>query len=204
MSYILRIDCSARTAASTSRSLTDLLIPILKGRKGVTDVRCRDLISAPPQFLGEDWVSGALLDDAERTPAQAAALAHSDELIEELEGASTIVIGMPIYNFSIPAPLKAWIDQITRAGRTFLSTGAGSEGLLTGKAAYIVVASAGVPVGSEIDFATGYVRYALGYIGITDVTMFAADQQLRDPEAVPRAREAILALAQALPAPQAV
>jgi len=118
-------------------------------------------------------------------------LAHSDELIAELEAADTIVIGVPVYNFAIPAALKAWVDQIARARRTFRYTETGPEGLLKGKKAYLVVASGGVPVGSDYDFATGYLRHVLGFVGITDVTVIEAGQQMMDGEAVTRATAAI-------------
>ena len=104
---------------------------------------------------------------------------------------------MPVYNFAIPASLKAWVDLIARARRTFRYTEAGPEGLLKGKKAYLVVASGGVPVGSDYDFATGYLRHVLGFVGITDVTIIAADQQMMDGEAINRATSAISELKQA-------
>ena len=87
-----------------------------------------------------------------------------------------IVIGAPVYNFSIPASLKAWIDMIARARLTFRYTDSGPEGLLKGKKAYVVVATGGVPVGSPVDFATPYLRHALAFVGITDVEVIAADR----------------------------
>ena len=84
------------------------------------------------------------------------------------------MIGAPIYNFSVPAVLKAWIDMICRARLTFRYTDTGVEGLLEGKKAYVVVPSGGVPVGSPVDFATPYLRHALGFVGITDVEFIGA------------------------------
>jgi FMN-dependent NADH-azoreductase len=118
-------------------------------------------------------------------------------LIAELEAADTIVIGVPLYNFGIPAALKAWIDLIARARRTFRYTEAGPEGLLKDKKAYLVVASGGVPVGSDYDFATGYLRHVLGFVGITDVTVIDAGQQMMDGDVVNRATAAIDDLKQA-------
>ena len=83
---------------------------------------------------------------------------------------------MPVYNFGIPAALKAWVDMITRARLTFRYTENGPEGLVNGKKAYIVLASGGVPVDSPVDFATPYMRQALSFIGIDDVDVIAADQ----------------------------
>jgi FMN-dependent NADH-azoreductase len=106
-----------------------------------------------------------------------------------------LVIGAPIYNFAPPAALKLWIDQIARARETFRYTETGPVGLLTGKRAVIVTASGGTAVGSEIDFATGYLRHILGFVGVTDVEIIAADRTMADDGSVERARSAIAALA---------
>jgi FMN-dependent NADH-azoreductase len=99
-----------------------------------------------------------------------------DTLVAELQHADNIVIGAPVYNFGVPSVLKAWIDQIVRAGLIFNYTENGPVGLLEGKRAIVAMASAGMPIGSEIDFASGYLRHILGFIGITDVQIIAADQ----------------------------
>ncbi|MEO0699174.1 MAG: NAD(P)H-dependent oxidoreductase, partial [Pseudomonadota bacterium] len=110
--------------------------------------------------------------------------------------ADTIVIGAPIYNFGVPAAVKAWIDQVARAGITFAYTENGPKGLLEGKRAIIVVASGGTKVGSEIDFAIGYLKFALGFIGITNVELVAADQMALDADAsLVAANEAVAQLA---------
>lgn len=197
MSHILRIDSSARGAGSTTRQLTDRLVARLVEQGYGAAVTQRDLSVTPPALLTESWVGANFTDETERSDEQKAALAASDELIAELEAASTIVIGVPVYNFAIPAALKAWIDQIARARRTFRYTETGPEGLLKGKKAYLVVASGGVPVGSDYDFATGYLRHVLGFVGITDVTIIEAGQQMMDSEAVNRATAAIEGLKQA-------
>ena len=85
-----------------------------------------------------------------------------------------LVIGVPIYNFGIPAKLKAWVDMIARARKTFRYTSSGPEGLLKGKKAFVIVPSGGVPVGSPVDFATPYLRHALEFVGITDVEFIGA------------------------------
>jgi FMN-dependent NADH-azoreductase len=112
----------------------------------------------------------------QRSAAQRAALAESDALVAELAAADLLVIGVPIYNFGVPAALKAWVDMVARARLTFRYTENGPEGLLRGKRAYLVVASGGTAVGSEIDFATGYLRHVLGFLGIEDVQIIAADR----------------------------
>ena len=197
MTNILRIDASARNNGSTTRQLADQLVTRLIEQGYGANVVRRDLAVTPPALLTESWVGANFTDDADRTDDQRAVLAHSDELIAELEAADTIVIGVPVYNFAIPAALKAWVDLIARARRTFRYTETGPEGLLKNKRAFLVVASGGVPVGSDYDFATGYLRHVLGFVGITDVTIIAADQQLMDGEAIARATSAIGELQQA-------
>ncbi|WP_332820052.1 FMN-dependent NADH-azoreductase [Sphingopyxis sp.] len=197
MTNILRIDASARNDGSTTRQLSGQLVSHLIEQGYGAKVVHRDLARTPPALLTEGWVGANFTDDADRSDEQKALLAGSDELIGELEAADTIVIGVPVYNFAIPASLKAWVDLIARARRTFRYTEAGPEGLLTGKKAYLVVASGGVPVGSDYDFATGYLRHVLGFVGITDVTIIAADQQMMDGEALNRATSAISELKQA-------
>ncbi|KTE44279.1 MULTISPECIES: FMN-dependent NADH-azoreductase [unclassified Sphingopyxis] len=197
MSHILRIDASARNAGSTTRQLTDQLVARLVEQGYGAAVTQRDLALTPPTLLTEAWVGANFTDDSERSDDQRATLAASDELIAELEAADTIVIGVPVYNFAIPASLKAWVDLIARARRTFRYTETGPEGLLKGKKAYLVVASGGVPVGSDYDFATGYLRHVLGFVGITDVSIIDAGQQMMDGEAIARATASIDALQQA-------
>ncbi|ATW02743.1 NAD(P)H-dependent oxidoreductase [Sphingorhabdus sp. YGSMI21] len=175
---ILRVDASARKAGSSSRALADAVIARLAPDNIVT----RDLSEALP-FVTEDWVGANFTDESERTDAQKAELALSDRLVDELVAADTLVIGTPIYNFAVPAALKAWIDLIARARKTFHYTANGPEGLLKDKKAYVLIASGGTEVGSEIDFASGYLRHILGFVGITDVTIIAADQQMMKGEA---------------------
>lgn len=197
MSKILRIDASARNSGSTTRQLADQLVErLIEQGYGATVTR-RDLNLTPPAFLTENWVGASFTDADQRSDEQKALLAGSEELIAEIEAADTIVITAPIYNFAIPASLKAWIDQVTRARRTFRYTEAGPEGLLKGKRAYIVFASGGVPLGSQVDFASGYLKHILGFIGITDVTIVAADGHQTDGGAIARAATAIDGLKQA-------
>jgi FMN-dependent NADH-azoreductase len=186
---ILRIDASARKAGSSSRALTDALIE----RLSPANIVSRDLSEALP-FVTENWVHANFTDEAERTAEQKAELALSDALVEEIFAADILVIGTPIYNFAVPAALKAWIDLIARARKTFHYTATGPEGLLSGKQAYVLIASGGTEVGSDIDFASGYLRNILGFVGITDVTIIAADQQMmKGEEAVSQAMQKISA-----------
>lgn len=198
MTHILRIDASARTRGSTTRALADQLEARLVEQSYGASVTRRDLSAAPPAMLTEAWVGANFTDETERSEEQRKVLAASEELIGELEQADTIVITAPIYNFSIPAALKAWIDQVTRARRTFRYTEAGPEGLLKGKRAFVVFASGGVPLGSQVDFASAYLKHILGFIGITDVAFIAADGHQTDGTAMARAATAIDALKEAV------
>lgn len=167
---ILHIDSSARGQGSVTRQLTQDIVTRIGG-----NVVRRDLADGLP-FVTEDWVNANFTPADTRTLAQKETLAGSDALVAELQAADTVVIGLPIYNFGVPATLKAWIDQIARVGVTFSYTETGPKGLLEGKRAIIAVASGGTSADSDIDFATPYLRHALGFVGITDVTVIAADQ----------------------------
>jgi FMN-dependent NADH-azoreductase len=170
---VLEISAGARSEGSISRQLTADLISALDSRYGDTELSRRDLADGLP-FIDEAWVAANFTPDEERTGQHRQTLAYSDTLVAELVAADVVVIGAPIYNFSLPATLKAWIDMIARARLTFQYTENGPEGLLKNKKAYVVVPSGGVPVGSPMDFATPYLRHALGFVGITDVEFIGA------------------------------
>lgn len=193
LTKILRIDASARQSGSVSRDLTDKVIDRFCG-EGAIQVSKRDVSLGLPQ-VDEAWVTANFTQAAKRSQEQKATLSLSDELIDELKEADTLVIGTPIYNFGIPSTLKAWIDLVARVGITFRYTENGPVGLLEEKRAIILVASGGTPVDSEIDFATPYLRHALKFIGITDVTIIAADALARDAnEKIAEASEKITEL----------
>ncbi len=175
---VLRIDASARHSGSESRALTQRIIDRLAPEAVIN----RDLAVAMPA-IDADWLAANWTPADDRTDAQRQTLALSDTLIEDIKSADTIVIGAPIYNFGIPATLKTWIDLIARAGITFKYSETGPQGLLTGKRAIVAITSGGTQVGSEIDFASGYLRHVLGFVGITDVQFVAADQLMVDAEA---------------------
>lgn len=171
---ILRLDASARKTGSVSRQLTDRFIDQLAERRDV-HVNIRDLSETLP-LINEDWIGANFTPENDRSEEQRAHLDLSDQLVGEIEAADLLVIGTPIYNFSVPAALKAWIDLIARAGKTFRYTESGPIGLLENKRAVILLASGGTGVGSEIDFATPYLKHVLGFVGIKDVHVIAADQ----------------------------
>ena len=190
-STVLHIDSSARAENSVTRSLSAEITAQLSPAQVIR----RDL-ATPLPLLDEAWVNANFTPADQRTPEQQALLAQSDSLIDELKQADTVVIGTPIYNFSVPSTLKAWIDLVARVGVTFRYSETGPEGLLTGKRAIIAVASGGTQAGSDIDFATTYLRHVLGFIGITEVELVAADQLAQDADgSMARAKSALAALA---------
>lgn len=177
---ILHVDSSARFDGSASRDLTAKLVSKLSANG--TEVITRDLGKSSIPFVDEAWIGANFTDESDRTDGQRAILAKSDVLIDELERADTYVIGVPMYNFGVPAVFKAWIDQIARARKTFRYSATGPVGLLEGKRAYVVIASGGTEADSAIDFATGYVRHVLGFIGVSNVEFIFADKLMFDGE----------------------
>ncbi len=173
---VLQIDASARQTESISRRLSNHLLNSLSTEHGTISITHRDLANDPLPYVNEDWVNANFTAPEQRTEQQRASLAMSDTLVQELMDADLLLIGLPLYNFGIPAALKAWVDMVARARLTFRYTAAGPEGLLKNKRAYLLIASGGVKAGSEIDFATSYMRHVLGFLGITEVTIIAADQ----------------------------
>ncbi len=186
---ILKIDSSGRTSGSVSRSLTEKIATKLCAAFPEAGVHQRDL-SSGFSSVSEAWIAANFTPPESRTQSQKEVLQQSDELVAELASADVLVIGLPIYNFGLPASLKAWIDLICRAGETFRYTEEGPEGLLKNKRAVIAVASGGVPIGSPVDFATSHLTHVLNFIGITDVTYVGATGLALDPETPLQSAEA--------------
>ncbi len=173
---LLRIDSSPRKETSVTRALNDTLIRALTKNTEFRVIN-RDL-SDGIGFVSEKWVEGTFMPDDQRTDDHKAALTESDTLVAELQEADVIVIGAPIYNFGVPASLKAWIDLIARAGVTFKFTNGSSEGLLTGKKAYISFAYGGTTIGSKADFASAHLKHVLAFVGITEVTFISSEEDI--------------------------
>lgn len=198
---ILSVQASGRGAESVSRRLSAELIDALQKRTGRPGVRERDLADGLP-FVDEGWIEANFTAADERSREQREQLARSDALVRELAAAELLVIGMPIYNFSVPASLKAWVDMVARAQLTFRYTEDGPVGLLKGKRAFLVVASGGVPVDSDADFATPYMRHALAFLGIDDVSVVAAERlNFNADQALANARQQIARHIRELPLP---
>jgi len=172
MNTILQINSSSRYHDSITRQVAELVVNNLSNENST--IINRDLAKGLP-FIDEQWIGANFTVPEDRNDQHKATLSFSDSLVNELQQAEHIVIASPIYNFSLPAVLKAWIDLIARARLTFQYTANGPEGLLKNKKAYIVIASGGVPVGSSMDFASPYLKQALAFVGITDVTIIDAN-----------------------------
>lgn len=175
---ILVVSASGRIDGSVSRQLTQDFLSALKEDVDI-NVTERDLADGLP-FVDQNWINANFTPAEDRTADQTATLSFSDGLVDELKAADLVVIGAPVYNFGVPASLKAWIDQVARARLTFQYTENGPVGLLTSKRAVIVTVSGGTEVGSDIDFATGYLRHILGFLGIHDVAQINADRMMID------------------------
>jgi FMN-dependent NADH-azoreductase len=189
MTTILRLDSSIKGTASVSRKLLDRAQERLTATHSGARVITRDLSQGVPQIDG-NWIGAVFTPADQRSAEQARIAAYSDALLAEVRDADILLIGLPVYNFGVPAQLKSWFDHLARKGETFTYTEAGPEGLLKGKRAIVALSSDGTKIGSEIDFASGYVRHMLGFLGITDVQFVAADAMVFDPEATVKAAEA--------------
>lgn len=175
MPNILYLTASIRSEGeSVSRGIGQHLVEGLAAKTGAS-VTTRDLAANDLPYVSAGRFAANLTPAGQRTPEQAELAAIADTLIAELQAADTIVIASPVYNFGPPATLKAWADLVARAGTTFRYTATGPEGLLKGKKAYLAIASGGTPMGSEIDFMSRWLIFFLGFLGISDVEMLAAD-----------------------------
>jgi len=141
----------------------------------VASLIVRDLARDPVAHLTAERFQAFATAAAERTPEQRQMVDESDRLIEELQRADVIVIGLPMYNFGVPSTLKAYFDHVARAGVTFRYTAEGAEGLLKGKTAYVFATRGGRHAGTPSDMQTAYVRQFLGFIGIRDVEFVYAE-----------------------------
>jgi FMN-dependent NADH-azoreductase len=178
MPTLLHLDASPRGEYSISRQLSVAAVNAWKAKNPGGKVIQRDLTKTQMTFVDLDWIMGAFSSPDQHTEDHKRALSISDTLIGELLEAEQIIIGTPMYNFAIPAVLKAWIDHVVRAGKTFRYTASGPEGLAKGRKVVVAVAS-----GGSYDEASGlatynheipYLRHILGFIGVTDVTFVQA------------------------------
>ena len=179
MSKLLVIEVSPQGSRSASRSLSSDFVSAWKARHPEGEVVIRDLEQTRLPYTDPNWIGGAFSPPDQRSEEMKAALAIGDEMIAELKAVDHIVIATPMYNFSIPAILKAYIDHVVRPGETFTMS---YEGLVTGKKATVIVASGsdfspGTPY-EAANVASSYLRQILGFIGIKDVEVVLAGRTL--------------------------
>jgi len=178
---VLQINASSRYDGSLTRAVSSQLTDILTDQNEVT-VQQRDVATGLP-FINEEWVNANFTDPSERNEVQKQVLSLSDQLINELKAADIVVYGRcQSIIFGIPAALKAWIDLVARARETFRYTENGPVGLLENKKVYLVMASGGVPLESEVDFASQYLKFFMQFIGISDVTLVNANHYFEQPD----------------------
>ena len=180
---ILQVNSSARSEGSASTRLAnDIVARLAAGNLGANLV-VRDLARNPHPVLDEATL-GALFTPAEqRTPEQAARVALDDALIAEIQAADAVVLGVPMYNFGVPAQLKNWIDAIARAKVTFQYTANGPEGLLKGKTVYVAFARGGRYRDTALDSQVPYLKAVFGFLGMTDVRFVFAEGLAMGPDA---------------------
>lgn len=175
MSKLLVIESSARQEGSVSRQLTEDFLAKWRAAHPADSITIRDLAKSPVPHLDETLLGGWMKPAEQQSAAEQAALARSNELTQELLDADVLVLAAPMYNFAIPSTLKAWLDHVLRAGVTFKYTEAGPQGLLSGKHAYVLTARGGIYSGTALDHQEPYLRQALAFIGIHDVTFIHAE-----------------------------
>jgi FMN-dependent NADH-azoreductase len=180
---ILQINSSARTQGSQSTVLANELTTRLLGVNPGASVTLRDLAVTPHPVLDEAALHALFTPADARTPAQAERAALDDALIAEIQGADAVVLGVPMYNFGVPAQLKNWIDAIARARVTFIHTDKGPQGLLTGKKVYVALARGGQYRNTPADTQVPYLKTVLGFLGMTDVEFFYAEGLNMGPDA---------------------
>ena len=175
---ILQINASARSGNSASTRLANKLVQRLVDTHGAAprpQVVVRTLATRPHPEQDEATLQALFTPADQRSAAQAARVAQDDALIAELQAADVVVLGVPMYNFGVPAQLKNWIDALARAGVTFSYSDKGAVGLVTGKKVYVTTTRGGLHRGQPTDTQVPYLRTVLGFLGMTDVDVVYAE-----------------------------
>lgn len=205
MPSVLRIDAGSRTSGSHSRALADAFEHAWRVQTPDATVVRRDLVATPIEPISEATIAAFYTPADRRDAAAHAALRLSDALIGELQAADTVLVATPMYNFSVPAALKAWIDQVVRINETFAYDGQRFTGLV--KARRVIVAAAFGAAGygeafKAADFVTPYLTFLFGFLGVPDVTVVSAEATTADAATVAanldRARAALIRRAEAV------
>lgn len=172
---ILQVNSSARIDGSHSTRLANALVERLLDRHPDANLTVRDLARRPHPTLDEAALQALFTPAEQRTPEQAVRVAQDDVLIAEVQAADTVVLGVPMYNFGVPAQLKNWIDAISRARVTFRYTDSGPEGLLKGKKVYVVLTRGGMYRNTPADTQVPFLKTVLAFLGMSDVQFIYAE-----------------------------
>ena len=183
---ILQINASARRTGANSTRIANQIVARLSALNPGAQVTLRDLARAPHPVLDEAALGALFTPASQRTPEQAVRVALDDILIAELQAADVIVLGVPMYNFGIPAQLKNWIDAIARAGVTFRYTEQGPEGLVRGKRVYVALARGGVYRDTPADTQVPYLKTLFAFLGMEDLRFIYAEGLNMGPDAASR------------------
>ena len=175
MKTLLQINTSLFSEGGQSSRLADQFVARWRAANPGGELIARDLARDPVPHLTAERFQAFLAKPGERTAEQHAHAGYSDALIEELQRADVIVLGLPMYNFGVPSTLKAYFDHIARGGITFRYTEKGPVGMLTGKKAYVFAARGGLYQGTPRDTQTSYVRDFLAFVGIEDLEFVYAE-----------------------------
>lgn len=187
MNTILRIDASSRANGSISRTLGDYFEAAWLDRYPHDRMLRRDVVTEPIRHIAAKTIAGFYTPADRLTDELRDATALSDRLIAELRSADILLVTVPMYNFSVPSALKAWIDQIVRIGHTFAFDGSSFSGLVTSRQAYVICAygAGSYAAGSSYaaaDFLTPYLRFMLGFLGVRDVRFFGVEETATSDE----------------------
>lgn len=188
MTTILHVSCSPRGEASESYRLSRNIIGHLRRLRPEAVVVDRAIGGVGLAPIDADY---AISQQSSADVSRTGSMALSDELVQELENADVVVISTPMHNLTLPAVLKAWIDHVVRARRTFNMTPAGKVGALRDRPVFIAIASGGRFSGERArqpDFLTPYLRTILASIGLRDLTFFSVQGTGAGPEAVAETR----------------
>ncbi|WP_411563602.1 FMN-dependent NADH-azoreductase [Pseudomonas shirazensis] len=175
MSHVLIIESSARQQDSVSRQLTRDFIQQWQAAHPGDQINVRDVAANPLPHLDADLLGGWMKPAEQRSMPEQEAFERSNQLTDELLAADVLVMAAPMYNFTIPSTLKAWLDHVLRAGSTFKYTPTGPQGLLQGKRAIVLTARGGIHAGAGSDHQEPYLRQAMAFIGIHDVEFIHAE-----------------------------
>ena len=179
---ILQVNSSARSEGSHSTKLANALVAHIRADHPDATFTLRDLSRIPHPSLDESTLQALFTPVDQRTPEHNARVALDDELIAEIQAADVVVLGVPMYNFGVPAQLKNWIDAIARAQVTFRYTANGPEGLLKGKKVYVTLTRGGLYRNTPSDTQVPYLQTIFSFLGMTDVQFVYAEGLAMGPD----------------------